>query len=658
MSFLWRSNTGSSTEDSIANSSTCKLCVENQKRLKDYELFFNEVNQTLKQKDREVIELNKKSEEIDLDLQTQKAFRDKLIEQIENIKHIYASEKKQWLEDKAIWLATRKQFQEDAMNWEVEKSNLEDTIHEFQSEKVALRNLSKQMESKISKLNEAIREWEQKFEDYKVRSQKNEQASIQAVKDLGEKRYKSRESELLETIENNKQEYKQLEENMLHQLNEFWQNKLKQRESELIGEFELLKANMKDREEIAVETIRDLYAERLEMREQELLDKLEEMESESRKKEEDWRIKEDDYEFNLQCYQDNEKEYEYRLQEMKYDTVSEMERLIETYEKKEALKDLEWEKRVQELNESFDEEYHKFKDLLKLKDAEFESEKDNIESVLKSEIERLKQENTELESKKKEVEKERMELFLDNRGLAADNHWLEAEWKEQSTELQDLKEETDNLRKTLVQTQQDYDFLKYEYHANQKALEETITNIANQTHRGTQTEEVYTEEIIPLEESETSETGIRQRKIKKKKNFKPKIDGSKSCIQPAVLEKMNKDEEKKNYEKADVVDYLAIDISDEEKEHPMYDHSNFFLHLAGSQSEKIKQLEEKIDNYEKEMDKIKALNSEYVNKINFNECKSLFEFNRKLRLGIPVRFYPSHTKTSKPNTVKDDFELH
>ena len=549
MSFLWRNNTGS-TEDS--NSLNCKICIEKQKRLTDYELFFNQINQTLKQKETEMEELNKHAEETDLNLQTQLAFREKLIEQIEQVKQIYASEKKQWLEDRSIWLSTRKYFEEESMNWEVErsnwevqKSNYDEAISQYKMEKQAFKNLSKEMEVKMTKLTEAVKEWENKFEDYKVRSQKAEQVNIQSVKDLAEKRYKSRESELLKKIDAMTSETKQNETSMISQLNEFWENKLKTREQELIEKFELLKTNMKEREEIAIETIRDLYAERLEAREKELLERLEQLEEELIKKQEEWKEKEEHYEYRQQSMEDNEKEYEFKLQEMKYDTISEMERIMEVYETREQEK----EKRIQELNESFDNEYVRLRDLMKLKDAEFESEKDNIEKVLKQEIERLKQENKELEAEKYEAEKKRMELFLDNRGLVADNEWLEMEWKEQCEELNQYREETDNLRTTLVQTQQDYEFLKSEYHINQKALEQTIANIANQQNRGTQT---ISDEPIPTEDTMTQnddgeliDSGLRQRKVKKKKTLKKVDGGQTSFVHPPVVENMSKYDEKK-----------------------------------------------------------------------------------------------------------------
>ena len=103
-------------------------------------------------------------------------------------------------------------------------------------------------------------------------------------------------------------------------------------------------------------------------------------------------------------------------------------------------------------------------------------------------------------------------------------------------------------------------------------------------------------------------------------------------------------------------DHVVIEISDDEKEHPMYDSTNFFLPIVGSQSEKIEELEQRLKNYEKEMDKLKTLNSECLSKIRGYECKSILDLNRKLRSGIPVPFYPSHTMTTLH--THDDIDLH
>ena len=48
--------------------------------------------------------------------------------------------------------------------------------------------------------------------------------------------------------------------------------------------------------------------------------------------------------------------------------------------------------------------------------------------------------------------------------------------------------------------------------------------------------------------------------------------------------------------------------------------------------------------------KLKEQNTEYLSKIQGYECNTILELNRKLRSGIPVRFYPYHSSHGLSNT--------
>jgi hypothetical protein len=50
--------------------------------------------------------------------------------------------------------------------------------------------------------------------------------------------------------------------------------------------------------------------------------------------------------------------------------------------------------------------------------------------------------------------------------------------------------------------------------------------------------------------------------------------------------------------------------------------------------------------YENQIESLRNQNEELSKKINLYECNSILQLNRNLRSGIPVRFFPCHTKTS------------
>jgi hypothetical protein len=72
-------------------------------------------------------------------------------------------------------------------------------------------------------------------------------------------------------------------------------------------------------------------------------------------------------------------------------------------------------------------------------------------------------------------------------------------------------------------------------------------------------------------------------------------------------------------------------------------------------------LQQMIIQLEKENQKLKEKNIENINKIQSLECKSILELNRKIRSGIPVKFFPSHSIYGYHNTsqIKNiEYDLH
>jgi chromosome segregation ATPase len=144
MSFLWRGSTDS-------ENSLCKNCTDKEKRIQDYEVFFNETKDVLKKKDESLTDATVKMAE--------------KISEIELLKKLYEQEKKNWNEDRKIWMEQKKVWQNDAMEWEVEKSKYEEQLEEFSNSKMIWQRTQKILEEKISGLVIKLKESDSKYQD-------------------------------------------------------------------------------------------------------------------------------------------------------------------------------------------------------------------------------------------------------------------------------------------------------------------------------------------------------------------------------------------------------------------------------------------------------------------------------------------------------------
>jgi hypothetical protein len=72
-------------------------------------------------------------------------------------------------------------------------------------------------------------------------------------------------------------------------------------------------------------------------------------------------------------------------------------------------RDDEWNERITSLNETYDEEFMRYKEYFHNKERLLEEQKENIERTLKHEIDQLKQENIDLEEIRKTMEKKILE---------------------------------------------------------------------------------------------------------------------------------------------------------------------------------------------------------------------------------------------------------
>lgn len=658
MSFLWRGNGQSETPN-------CKDCIDKDKRMSDYELFFNEMRDVLKKKEEQMNDLQSRYDEVskkiddqDVIIQSQKIFREKLIEEYEFSKKVHQEEKRQWFESKAIWHETKKQLDSHMMSLEVEKSDLEEKVSQLLEDKDIWRKHQKVLEDKIQSLCSNLKESEEKYEDLKKRMKTLEVRNV--------------EMELKQVIEREEMETK--------------------------------------------------YQE-----------KMENMSDEQEKREEQWKGREEEYEFLIQRYQDNELDYEMRIQDMKYDLNCEIDELERKYKEKLMEKDQEWEDRIKNLNDMYDNEFLQFKEHFKNKEQKLEREKETIEQTLRYDIQELKRENMELEEAKRQMEKKRIDNdqkwskreselitqleMISLQGtqdksvidrLSMENQRLVNESKEEKIGNVDIQKKMENEYQTLMKQmdtlKMETNSYKMEMERNQKILEETILNVIEENKINKQTQTILDEPMDfdsyqgmknniqqVTERVAEQETGLRQRKKKKLKRKQPclttsqiseenyKNDGEESFVEDYSSQKnftmnhSNRPRDDFNQKKTtqscgNLTNDHIIDIPEtfddyEDRSESNYDPGNFFLRLTGfiNTPRVDKENIEKIKSLEEEIKTLKFQNTQYLSKIQNYECKSIIELNRKIRSGIPVRFFPYHTNNSvsNPSHINSiDIDLH
>lgn len=627
MSFLWKANNVHT--DPLQNS--CKNCIDKNKRIADYELFFNETKDILKKKDEDLLDAQtrlseqlKKIEDLEVISQAQMAFREKLIEQYELCKKIYAEEKKQWIEERNVWSNEKQSWVDKSVEWENEKSDFEDKLDTHNDHRIMWKQHHKVLEDKIQVLLEQIAVLE------------------------------SKNTELIKLMEIQEDKHKDKEEKLLCD------------------------------QHMKIESIIDEYIE----------------------KEMEWKQKEAEYEYVILEYQDNDNEYEMKIQDLKYEMEEKLQDLEKEYKIMESNRASQreeiWEQRIQELNDKYDQEFIEFKETLKRQQQKLENEKEEMEKVLKDEIEKLKLENIKLEEGNKDLEKKRIDLTIENRGLVADNKWLEKEWKDGQQEIQNLNETKEKLELQQKKIEESYENLKKD-----KLNEEIkVNSIATQTLKEIE-QKIKSNlfdpnmDLVDIVQNdvesqfEENEIGLRKRNIKKKNQ-----NGKNMLVTPSV-ECMNKND---NIEKKNIIieqqenksndnsnlfvnqtssysdwidDSTIIDMpeSNDLEKPASYDTNNFFLRIVGlvksvknnehSEIDTLKtknsELQNQIEEYQLKTEKLQEMIKGYQTKINRYECNSIIELNRKLRTGVPVHFYPYHSNHQILNTShihSVDLDLH
>ena len=710
MSFLWGAGPVNSQESNIQGESKCKDCTDKNKRLVDYDLFFNELQSVLKKKEGEISEqqntiqeqkntineLNAINENIEFTIITLNAHKGRLERELEKQKSVFQEEKKKWLDDKLAFENNQNNIHDDLVFYRELNTRLE---NELEDEKLIWKQHKKVLEEKIELLNKDILDSKNKIEALEAQKNQYEEDAKYNQEQLNElsQNFKISEAQYLELA-------KKYARDMTIQEEEF-----KEKEEDLIARFR---------------------------------ERIESLEESLEEKEQLWHSREEEYEFMIQRYQENEDEYELKIQELKYETQYELDQIQNSYRKKEDDTLDYWENRIQELNDNYDKELLTIQEKQKARETTLKQEKEYLEFDLRKEIEDLKIENEKIMMEKKDLEKKKLDILLENKGLKSDNEWLELQWVQEQDQIENLRNQKDELEESQKKMELEILNLKEEMIKNQKILEESLNQKNNnpmeskvtQTLENTFWQPENHMDLVDLVQNEsitcpivvnTDETdlissciqgGLRKRNHHSKKKNKKYVNEEKSnFVHPSVYE-MSKDEEYSGSEKKNITieytekeqptnprnelfvnnkgknkllsqwnkidsDFHIIDIaseSSEDEKDNFYsssygdssnDSGNFFLRMTGlvskfinpeeeekktenkivkktdkeQEKEQEKDLEAKLAKYEKKMKELEDKNKEYLNKIQNYECQNILDFNRKIRSGIPIKFFPCHT---------------
>jgi hypothetical protein len=585
MSFLWRSSSDSSEN-------LCKLCIEKDKRLSDYEVFFNEAKDVLNEKESSAVELQiKLSEKISI---------------IEIMKKQYDAEKRQWSEDRKIWQETSQKYQHEAIEWENNRSKYEEALED-------MNRSGYELEIKLSEKNSIIeilkkqydaekRQWTEDRKIWQETSQKYQHEAIEWEND------RSKYEEALEDMNSDKMislKYQKTSEekiaNLVHSLKEAdikYQNLM-----ERITEQNVIQSDeIREREEDII----SIYDK-----------KIEEMIQDFDERENEWMSRESKFDLHIQSLEDLNNDLSIKIQELKYD----QECMIEKHTQE--LKDQEekWDKRVYALNENYDIDFMQYKKHFKQKEDLIEKEKAELMCALQNNIEKLRKENELLEESKLNLEKKIVDINDQNKTLlktvGEKNEQLE-------TELNSNKK---NLETHYIQDQN-----------TQQMKVQTLVNLDSDNYS-----------VAPPEE----EGKRKKNKSTKKKNnilHAPVQNGYTGCYH-SYVETMDKHYEHEKKIDEHVVtsstntirpEHVCIDIQEDDDfflSNPQSDLNSVLC----SQSKKLKKYQNQLKQYQTELDKLRIENADFATKIKTYECNSILQFNRNLRSGIPVKFFPYHT---------------
>jgi hypothetical protein len=491
MSFLWNGI----SHEIHQGENKCKECIDKSKRLVDYDLFFNELQNVLKKKDGEISELQSQLNEIntinentEFSLITLNAHKGRLERELEKQKEFFQLEKKKWIEDKLAWENIQSKIHEELILFREMNTNLTNQLDELEDEKLTWKHQKKVLDEKIENLTTKIEDSENKIDALIANINKKEEE---------EKQYQERIDELSENFELSEQQYLALAKKYTKDM-EIKEEEFKEKELDLIS----------------------MYRERIESLEEAL-----------EEKEQIWQTREEEYEFMIQRYQENEDEYELKIQELKYETSYELDKIQNAYQKKEEESLTFWENRIDELNRNYDDEFLLFSEKLKTREQILSQEKESLEFDLKKEIEELKLKNKELEHYLENDKKQKVEMTLELRGLRSDNEWLEMQWNEEQEQIQRLKNEKEDLVDSQKKMEMELLNLKEEMFKNQKNLEEVLS-------KETQTNQ----EMLFCSEEQIDLDGQKENNIE----ASDKVDLITSCIQGG-LRKRNMKHPKKNF---------------------------------------------------------------------------------------------------------------
>jgi hypothetical protein len=303
---------------------------------------------------------------------------------------------------------------------------------------------------------------------------------------------------------------------------------------------------------------------------------------------------------------------------------------------------------------------------------------------LRKEIEDLKIENEKIMKDKKELEKNKIEMGLEIKGLKTDNEWLEMQWNQEQEQIERLKNDKEESKEYQKKIENELNQMKEEMLKNQKILEESISRetIENKMIPNVEEKEILCSDLISSDCSDFVGKGIRKRNHFKKKQetelfehpstYQMKKDDLVEDVEKKnIIPTAEKENITKIYNPIEtshhIIDVQSSDQEHEEQDYPQYpnDQNNFFLHMTGlvskfinqsesDEKEKEEKLRHKLEKYERLVKELTDKNKEYLTKIQNYECQNILDFNRKLRLGIPIKFFPCHTYGLEQPSIKKD----
>jgi len=556
MSFIW----GSSETNS------CKECSDKDKRLSDYESFFNDFNQSLSEIRSENDDLRNQICRFENELHEKEAINEDLKSRLSQTE----SELSQKEEELRIEISKfRKEI--DEMNTELMSKHEKEVIDQRKKYEDLNTESTTRMMDKISCLETEKKSMEKFLAAY---IEKNQEEATERETE------KTRFEDLLEQKNNEKmfllQHQKKLDENIRNLIHSLGESEEK---------YQDLLQRVTEQNVLQSDEIRELEQDISSVYDKKLEDLAEDFERAESK----WNEKESQLSFEIQKLSDENDSLKMDLQDLKYEIL--------------CLKDANNLKQQESIILTED---------LKKKDEEIRK-RETESNKLVSEIDALKKDLESLRSSdsfcfSSPDEKKIAEIRLHNLSSEPKNSTIIDIDNESSNTFR--KKKKTQKKTSVCQPQNGYNFYYPSFvETGNKGFESfpRDAKIQETNHIG------YG--VFPLNETHEKKTGEHNVENDNQNSLSQHQDDSSS----------------------DVVDGPDFFFS-----------KNYYqtMKTPHSASADVEKKIQSTSSYENQIESLKKQNEELSKKLHSYECNSILQLNRNLRSGIPVRFFPCHTKTS------------